>query len=333
MLLFLSGIFACRSSVPEKYSEIIGETMGTYYMVRYKSDMDLRGEIDKELIRLNNELSTYIPASTISQFNQSDTGIIIAKTDIYINLTKALDIYKLSGGLYDPTVMPLVNYWGFGYTGKHKIEQPDTFKINELLKITGLNLISILPKDNDSIYIYKPHKDIQLDFSSIAKGYGVDKIAELIASKGIGDYLVDIGGEVYASGLSPKNKDWIIGINTPSEDASPQDYIVSIPVSGRGLATSGNYRNFIGDGESRYSHTLNPITGFPEISNLLSATIIADDCMTADGIATACMASGLERSIEMINSMENIEACLIWIDDNEKMQIFFTPGIKEKIKY
>jgi thiamine biosynthesis lipoprotein len=332
MLLYLPAIFACRSPVAERYTEINGETMGTYYLVRYKSDIDLREEIEKELIRLNNELSTYIPTSTISRFNQSGTGIIIDKTDMYINLLKALEIHELSGGLYDPTVMPLVNYWGFGYTGKHKIDQPDKVKIGELLKITGLKLISILPKDKDSIYIYKPNKDIQLDFSSISKGYGVDKIAELIASKGITDYLVDIGGEVFASGLSPRDQEWVIGVNMPLEDASPQDYVVTVPISGRGLATSGNYRNFIGEGKSKYSHTLNPITGYPEVSSLLSATIIADDCMTADAIATACMASGLERSIEMIKSAGNIEACLIWIDENEMMQIYATDGIKDKLK-
>lgn len=304
---------------------LTGETMGTTYNIKYKGDKDYQRDIDKELIRINNELSTYIETSTISRFNLSDSGIIVNKSDLWINLSKASEIYKLSDGLYDPTVMPLVNYWGFGYTGHKKVEKVDSAKIRELLKITGLKQIRIIPKGNDSVFIYKPGKEIQLDFSSIAKGYAVDKIGELLTLKGITNFMVEIGGEILSKGLSPSGKKWVIGINTPSEHASPDDFILEVEISGKGLATSGNYRNFFGEGKEKYSHTINPKTGFSERSNLLSATIIADDCMTADALATACMVSGLEKSKKMISSLKNVDACLIWINEKIELQVYTTP--------
>jgi FAD:protein FMN transferase len=309
---------------------LTGETMGTTYNIKYKGDKDYQKDIDKELIRINNELSTYIETSTVSRFNFSDSGIVVNKSDLWINLTMASEIYKLSEGLYDPTVMPLVNYWGFGYTGHKKVEKIDSLKIRELLNIIGLNQIKLITKGNDSVFIYKPVKEIQLDFSSIAKGYAVDKIGELLSSKGITDFMVEIGGEIVSKGLSPSGKKWVIGVNTPSENASPDDYILEVQISGKGMATSGNYRNYFGEGKEKYSHTINPKTGFSERSNLLSATIIAEDCMTADALATACMVSGLDKSKKMISSLKDVEACFIWVDEKNVMQVYTTPGFNKQ---
>jgi thiamine biosynthesis lipoprotein len=312
-------------SVSQSYIHLTGETMGTTYNIKYNSKENFQDEIDEELRRINDEVSTYIPSSIISKFNTSTTGIIVDSTDFYINLVKALEVYKLSEGYYDVTVMPLVNYWGFGYKGHNSVEKIDSNAVGELLKKVGSDLITIVPQANSKFLIKKPNKEIQLDFSSIAKGFGVDKIGELLSKKGIRDYMVEIGGEVVSSGKSPRGTEWVIGINTPSESASPHDVIIEVDFSGRGLATSGNYRNFHESYGKKYGHTINPKTGFPEQSNLLSATIIANDCMTADALATACMASGLDKSKEILKKLNNIEACFIYTNDKGEFQVYKTP--------
>ena len=323
--------FSCSN--PKKHTDsyiiLSGETMGSTYIIKYKGEKNYQQEIDNELKRINEELSTYIKTSTISRFNFSDSGIIINNTDFWLNLKKANEIYIISEGLYDPTVMPLVNYWGFGYTGHKKVDKIDTAKIVEILQVVGMNRIEIIPKGINNYFIKKPDKRFQLDFSSLAAGYGADKIASLLEDKGINDYMVDITGEIVSKGLSPTNKKWVIGINLPSEEASIDDYLLTVEISDKSIATSGNYRNYFGEGKERYSHTINPKTGFPERSNLLSATILAADCMTADALATACMVSGLEKSKKMISGLKNVEACFIWVDEKNEMQVYITPGFKK----
>lgn len=322
-------LLSCKSNQKKEiYTSIQGETMGTYYNIKYKSDIDLKPQIDKELIRINDELSTYIPTSTISKFNKAEKGIKIDKSDLWKNIIKAKKINTYSNGFYDPTVMPLVNYWGFGYKGHKKIKSIDSVKINKLLESVGFEKIEMINIGTDSINLIKKTDGLQLDLSSIAKGYGVDMIGNLIKEKGIKDYLVEIGGEIVCSGLSPSDKNWIIGINTPEEKASINDLILKKQLYNKALATSGNYRNFYSVNGNKYSHTINPKTGFPERSNLLSSTIIANDCMTADALATACMAYGLENSIKMISQLDSIEACFIYLDDNKDMKVYMSDGFK-----
>jgi thiamine biosynthesis lipoprotein len=330
IFFLISNIFACKNSNNvQKYITLQGETMGTYYSIKYKGNINLQQKIDQELIRINQELSTYIPTSTISLFNQSDTGIIVSKSDLWLNVLEADKIFTLSSGFYDPTVMPLVNYWGFGYKEHNKVKEIDSLKIIKILNYIGFNKIQMINSNKDSIFIKKPSKEVQLDFSSIAKGYGVDKIAQLIRNEGVKDFLIEIGGELVCDGLSPSNKKWVVGINTPEENASTTELIYKKQLSGKALATSGNYRNFYNVNGHKYSHTINPKTGFPEISNLLSVTIIAPSCMTADALATACMVSGLEKSIRMINKLDSIEACLIYLNDKKKMEVYFSDGFEE----
>lgn len=319
-------LYSCKNmNVAPVYKSIQGKTMGTYYHIKYKGAIDLKSKIDSELVRINNELSTYIDSSTISKFNKSDTGLIVSKSgDLWKNIVKAKEIYAISDGYYDPTVMPLVNYWGFGYTEHRKPDKIDSNKIKNILKNVGFDKLEIIPLENDSIFLKKKTKGVQLDLSSIAKGYGVDKIGELINKYGINDYLVEIGGEITSSGLSPSGKKWVVGINTPKENASVTDLILNIEISGKALATSGNYRNFYDINGHKYSHTINPKTGFPQRSNLLSASIITKDCMTADALATACMVSGFDRAKEIIEKDSSIQGILIYLDNNKKMKVFNT---------
>jgi len=319
----LLGLFSCKNKdVIKNYITIHGKTMGTTYNIKYKGDINYQKDIDLELIRVNSKLSTYIPTSTISKFNQCDTGIVIDKNDLYLNINKAKEIYTLSNGFYDPTVMPLVNYWGFGYKGHNKVEKVDSQRIDSILQYIGFDKINIKNYNQDSVFLKKSDKNIQIDLSSIAKGFGVDKIALFLKSKTINDFIVEIGGEISCSGLSPRGKDWIIGVNTPDENATTNDFIINKTLTNKALATSGNYRNYYSVDGHKYSHTINPKTGFPEKSNLLSATIITDNCMTADALATACMVSGFEWAKNIIQKTDSIDGILIYLNNNKEMKVW-----------
>jgi thiamine biosynthesis lipoprotein len=231
------------------------------------------------------------------------------------NLSKI--IYTVSQGAFDPTVMPLVNYWGFGYTEKAKFSEQDSFNIQNILKYVGFDKLEI---DNGNIV--KFNDSVQLDFSAIAKGYGVDMVSTFMKSQGIKDFYVEIGGEVYAEGLNPSGKIWRTGINIPSPKSGVQDVQEVIVVDNKGIATSGNYRNFFIEDGIIYSHTMNPITGYPERNNLLSATIISNQCSVSDGYATACMVLGFEKAKSMISRTEGIEGILIYSDKEGNMLTF-----------
>ncbi len=324
-VLFFSLLSCSNKNKIPQYKSISGKTMGTFYHIKYKGNIDLKNKIDSALIEINNELSTYIDTSTITAFNKSDTGIVISKTSgFWQNIVKAKNIYNISNGYYDPTVMPLVNYWGFGYTGHKKPDKIDSSKIKKILLSVGFDKVELINLKTDSIFVKKKNPYVQLDFSSIAKGYGVDKIGELIHAQGNNNYLVEIGGEIVSSGISPSGKKWTVGINTPSENASITDLLLDIEISDKALATSGNYRNYYDINGHKYSHTINPKTGFPERSNLLSVSIITKDCMTADALATACMVSGLDWAKDIIEKNDSIQGILIYLDNNKEMKVFNT---------
>ncbi len=308
-----------------------GQTMGTSYNIKYRGEKNLQKEIDEELLVVNNRLSTYIPTSTISKFNQSEKGIAIDKSYFWDNVVGASKIYEISKGLYDPTVMPLINYWGFGYKENGISDKVDSFKVDSILSFVGFDKIKLVEINGDSVFVEKKFKETELDFSSIAKGYGVDKVSELLESNKVQNYMVEIGGELRCRGLSPSNNPWTVGINTPKEGASLEDLILKKKLHDEAMATSGNYRNFYEMNGRTYSHTINPRTGFPERSKLLSATVTSKNCMMADAIATACMVSGLEVSKKIISEFENTEVCLIYLDDDMRMQIYYSEGFKEGI--
>ncbi|MDO4435434.1 MAG: FAD:protein FMN transferase [Cardiobacteriaceae bacterium] len=268
-----------------------GKTMGTFWQVSLahsleQSALDIaQAEIEKRLAAVNQSMSTYIPDSEISTFNQSaslDSQTISAELAYVVQ--KGLEISQQTDGLYDITVMPLVNLWGFG--PKKTERKPTEEEIQQTLSYVGYQNLHLNQQQ-----LRKDHPQTAIDLSSIAKGYGVDAVVETLSALGYRDFLVDIGGETRASGQK-YGKDWRIGIETPIE-GSHQSASVIVPLSeGRAIATSGNYRNFIDYDGVRAVHTLNPRTGQPKASSLLSASVIANDCMTADGYATAMMAMG-----------------------------------------
>jgi len=330
VFFFSCGQNSVKESEQTAYTTVEGETMGTYYRVTYSDTADYRAEIEQLLQDFNMEVSTYIPESKISTFNKSPEGMDFTEGNFTANLKIAREVYEQTGGLYDVTVMPLVNYWGFGYTGKKPVTSVDSTKIRELLKLVGMDKLHI-EQSGKTWKISRKVPGVQLDFSSVAKGFGVDLIAKLLEKQGIDNFLVDIGGEMVMKGVNPKNKKWSIGINVPEAEAGVTESIIYLELGNNAVATSGNYRNFYEVNGSRYAHTINPITGFPESSRLLSATIIAPDCATADAWATACMVSGLEKSAEYFNKNKNLSACLIYAD-GEKMAVLYHNDFEKYIK-
>ena len=290
--------------------QIAGETMGTTYHIAYYANTEptqVKKAVDSLMKALNAEVSTYIPTSTISLFNmsQADT-VIISKRKYYFwdNFAKAKEIYELADGYFDPTVMPLVNYWGFGYSGHRPLAEVDSAMVDSLLGLVGFDNLLV---HQDTIFRLAPN--VQLDFSALAKGYGVDIVSDWFEQHGIESYFVEIGGENRAKGHKADGTLWSVGIAVPKESASLNAYHTIIELDNEAMATSGNYRNFHEVKGQKYSHTINPKTGFSERNTILSASVLAENCMTADALATAMMAMGYDKALKLQQSL-NVEVIL-----------------------
>lgn len=318
-----------------KYLKLQGETMGTYYGLNYADSLgrNFQPEIEQLLEAINLGVSTYIDVSVISKFNQASEGFALDDTTsgparyFLDNYYASGAIFRQSSGAFDPTVMPLVNYWGFGYTPKRAVLAVDSAKVDSLLQFVGYEKVAL--KGN---MMHKSAAGVQLDFSGCAKGYAVDKMAELLESKGVQHYLVNIGGDMRAKGLNAKGQYWNVGINRPEEDVELKNVEIALPLANRAVSTSGNYRNFYEVKGVKYSHTINPRAGFPERSTLLSASVFAPNSVTADACATACMVLGKERALEFIRSMPGLDAYLIVGKPDGSMDAVFTDGLKDELE-
>lgn len=309
--------------------------MGTYYLITIDTvDKNIKTSIDSILVKLNKELSTYDPESLISTFNASDTGITasIDNLDLYSfskNLELAKEVNVRSKGAFDPSLMPIINYWGFGYKGRKAINSADSTAIDSLMGLTGLDHVRI---DLGNNTISKTIAGLELDFSAIAKGYGVDLIAEYLDDKEIGNYLVDIGGESRAKGLNAKGMKWTLGVSTPKKDASISESVVYLQLENNALATSGNYRNYHEtDNGKSYGHTIDAKTGFPAQTDILSASVIAEDCMTADAWTTTFMSIGLNKSKELVEELDGIEALFIFEANSSELETWNSSGFEQYI--
>ena len=324
LVVFVVWMFRQNSDKLEKVS-FNGETMGTYYNIIYlhPEGSNYKSTVDSLLVEWNKSLSTYISDSEISQFNRNES-FIFKSPYFYPVLVKSKQVYEDTNGAFDPTVMPLVNAWGFG---PEENEMPDSSRIKELKKLVGFNKILF-----DSKEVKKSMPGISLDFSAIAKGYGVDVVGELLESKGIENYLVDIGGEITVKGLNDRGTPWTTGIEDPSVEVFDRKIKAVIEVTDKGIATSGNYRNFYVKDGKKYAHTISPYTGYPVEHSMLSATVIANDCMTADAYATAFMVLGIERAVPIINDHPEMDAYFIFSDNEGTINTFMTDGFKSILK-
>ncbi len=310
---------------------ISGKTMGTTYHIKvvtgyFKNLESLKRKIDLRLEEINRSMSTYIKDSEISSFNakKNPEEKFDASDDFLHVMIIAENLYKLTDGAWDGTIKPLIDLWGFGVLEKRRI--PPKEEINNLLPDIGFGHIEI----SSNGYIVKRKASISLDLASIAKGYGVDQIAELIRINGIENFLVEIGGEVYASGFRKDGKRWRVGINRPHKDAPFDQVYKIVSLHDNALATSGDYRNFFEMDGKRYSHVLDPRTGYPVSNRVVSVTIIADTCTFADGLATAVMVLGHEKGLELVNRLEGVE-CLIVVEKKDGTFIdFYSKGFKSE---
>jgi len=302
--------------------EMSGNTMGTTYSVIYfdESKKATQKSIDSLLIEFNNALSTYIPNSEISRFNRGDL-LTFESPYLYPVLRTSKNIFKQSEGSFDPTVMTLVNLWGFGPDDSL---QPDSALVDSILNFTGFHHITFTDKE-----ITKDDARVQLDFSAIAKGYGVDVVGEYLDYLKIENYFIEIGGEVLCKGKNiAKNTLWSLGITHPNSEVFNVFPYAILALKDRGMATSGNYFNYHEIDGKRYGHTLNPKTGYPIIHNLLSATVVAPSCMEADGWATTCMVEGFEKSKKLIENNKQLEAYFIYTDNDGSIKEYATQGLK-----
>lgn len=321
---FPSGLSAQATETP---IVIEGLTMGTTYRIIYfdsPRERDFKAEIDSLLNRVNKSINTYDPDSEISRFNKSDWGVCLKQTYLYEILQKAKEIYKASDGAFDPTLMPLVNAWGFGPA---RAGTPGERNIDSLKQLTGLNRIRISRKR-----IRKTDPRTQLDMGGIGQGYGADVISTYLQSQGITNMLVELGGEGLALGKNlQKNKPWTIGILDPNSTPNHQFFKAYVRLEDRAFTTSGNYFNYrIIDGR-KFGHTIDPVTGRPVEHSLLSASVFADDCATADGWATAFMVMGVEKAVEKLKTLKDIDALFMYSDESGRIETYVSPGVEKHI--
>ena len=323
-LFLLVFTFGCNREILVK--ENIGLTQGTTYSVKYHgTERDMQGSIDSLLIEIDKSMSLWLEFSTISRVNKSDTFEKVDPMFMKV-LRRSLEINRESRGSFDATVGPLVSAFGFGPEG---IQSPDSSIVDSLVKLVGMDQIKVVGR---SVQLGKGQK---LDFNAIAQGYSVDAVCTLLESAGISNYLVEIGGELRAKGVNGRNKAWIVGIDKPVEDLDLTNrYQVIVSLSDASLATSGNYRKFHTNPETgeKYVHTINPVTGYPIQSELLSATIIARECMDADAYATACMVKGLDNARRWIGRMDGVEAYFVYADEKGVLKEWYTPGLEKLIQ-
>jgi len=330
---FIAVNFTLGCSQEQSGVSITGYTMGTSYNIKISNHVaeedleQLRADIKIELADINQTFSTYITDSEVSLFNESNTTEWQpASTEFIYVLSSAVDISLQTQGLYDVTVGPLVNLWGFG-PSFNEDDIPARSAIKVALERTGYQKVLI---DAGKQLIKKTTEDVYLDFSSIAKGYGVDRLAILLDKWGYTDYMIEIGGEIRVQGVNKKGVAWLIAIEKP--DSTQRDIQKILSLDDISLATSGDYRNYFEKEGIRYSHTINPLTGWPVRHQLVSVTVLADSSMKADSWATALLAIGVEKGYDL--AIKN-QLSVLFISNNqdelvEKITPSFTKYIKEQ---
>ncbi|WP_420398888.1 FAD:protein FMN transferase [Flagellimonas sp.] len=324
------GILFLVGCTPKSWvkNQAAGAALGTSYSILYISDgeLDYQKEIDSVFQVLNQSMSTYIPSSDISRINEGDSTIIVDEMFQDVFKTSSA-VHKASDGYFDPTVGVLANAWGFGPGEQMDL---DSLKVDSLLAYVGWEKVQ-LNKDGT---ISKMHPSIRFDFNAVAKGYAIDRLGALLDAKGIENYLVEVGGEVLTKGTNVvSGKKWSVGIDDPQVEVGRQLKLI-VSLENKAMASSGNYRKFRVDpitGE-KYVHTINPKTGFTKNSSVLAASVVANNCAEADAYATAFMAMDLVDSKKLLETEDDLEAYIIFLDDNGETKEFMTPGFNELIR-
>ena len=317
LLTFVVLFSSCKKEITPQFFSLQGTVFGTTYNITYKGKTAYQKSIDSLFYLVNKSTSTYIPTSDISKINNGDTTIVVDKlfTEVF---KKSKQIFKQTDGYFDPTVGNLVNAWGFG--PKNELNDLDSLQVKNHMKLVGLHKVSLvhglIKKDSPKVY---------LDFNSIGKGFGIDVVGRFLESKNINNYLIEIGGEIRARGVSSKNKPWRVGIDNPNTDGS-RTISNFVNLSNMSMASSGNYRKYrISKSGKKFVHTINPKTGYATESNLLAATVYAPlDCADVDAYATAFMAMGLEKTKEFLTKHPKVKVILIFMNDKGKLDEYIS---------
>ncbi len=321
-VLIVGTILIIGQQKSEPYQQCHGFIFGTTYNITYQYDEDLEKELMDKLMKIDSTLSMFNKESLISKINNNESMVVNNMFKEVFHL--AQDVSKDTEGAFDVTVAPLVNAWGFGY--KERVV-PSMNTVDSLRHLIGYQKVSC---KGDKIVKADPR--IMLDFSAIAKGYGADVIARLLAEKGIENYLVEIGGEVVTKGISDKRVPWKIGVTKPTEDSLliGGELQTILNVTDKAMATSGNYRNFYYEGGKKYAHSIDPNTGRPVQHSMLSATVLGDNCAKCDAYATSFMVMGIEKAKKVLERNPDLMAYFIY-DDNGKNKVWYSPSMKDKI--
>jgi len=325
ILIVVFPLFQCCTRLGQgEWMKISGFTQGTTYNITYfdPDSTDYRPEIDSILRDFDLSLSTYVPESVISGINQGRDNIIPGILFIRC-FNAAREVYEQSRGAFDISVAPLVNAWGFGFTERAEV---DSNMIDSLMQYIGMDNLSL-----EGGHIHKTREGVMLDMNAIAQGFSVDVLSGFLESRDIRDYLVEVGGELRTRGSNDRGTAWKVGIDKPIEGLQIPGVALEavISVSGRSMATSGNYRQFYELDGMKYSHTIDPSTGYPVSHGLLSATVVCGECMYADAYATAFMVMGTEKSKFFLDEHPEIDAFLIYNDEEGEYRVWHTAGLEE----
>lgn len=321
--LVIGTVLIIRQQQAMPYQHDEGMVFGTVYHITYQSEKNYKKEIEAELQKVDNALSMFNTESVISRVNRNEDVVVDGMFKEVFLLAE--QVSKETNGAFDITVAPLVNAWGFGF--KEGV-QPDQKAVDSLLHIIGYQHVSC--RDG---HVVKKDKRMMLDCSAVAKGYGCDVVARMFQKRGLKNYMVEIGGEVVTAGVNEKREAWHIGVNAPSQtgDGDSGHLQAVLKLKDKALATSGNYRNFYYLGGKKYAHTINPKTGYPVQHNILSATVVANHCATADAYATAFMVLGLDGAKKILEKHSELMAYLIYTDAQGKYSIWYSPSMRQRI--
>lgn len=327
LMALISGVLFVKQDKAE-YQTLRGYIFGTYYVVKVRTSepiKDFAAMVDAEFDKVNAHLSVFEKKSELNQLNLAKAyQKQKVSAELYLLLEASQKVYQQSNGMFDPTVGPLIELWGFGVNKEHKV--PDNVQIQKTLASVDLNKIKLLPNRE----VVKTQSNLTLNLSAIAKGYAVDMVAKALLEKGYKDFLVDIGGEIYAAGArNEKEQGWNVGIAVPAEKEYENSF--AVVVYNMAVATSGNYRNFYYINGKKYAHTLNPKTGYPVNSNLLSVSVFADSCMMADAYATAIMAMGEKEGLAFAEKNQ-IPTILFVGDDPNTVEIIYSSEAKSIVE-
>lgn len=330
LLVILTALFlsACAPKQDEGvYLKIQGFTQGTTYVITYQTpdSVNLHTVVDSILHDFDLSLSNYIPNSIISKINNNDS--LVMPDDKFMAVWEEAErINKLSEGAFDITVGPLINAWGFGPGIKLAM---DSTVIDSLMDFVGMEKVSI-----QNGRVVKEHPEIRIDVNAIAQGYSVDVLYDYLKEIGIKNFLINVGGEIRCYGVNPAGSDWKIGVDKPvfGNLLAGQEIEAVLKLKDISLASSGNYRKFYEVDGRKIVHTLDPKTGYTKMSQLLGATILTENCMTADALATTCMVMGPEKAKEFISGLDGVEAFFVISDDEGNYTEWYTPGLERMIQ-